>query len=111
MFLEVFSQRSHESVVTPEAWLSDLRELIGSESPTFKVRNLTFDGDVDSGGPYVGFLKWCPNVERFAVPSTYDLPECVKGMASTDRLDHEKAAALGLGADRPERILGTDAHR
>ncbi|KAF9311191.1 hypothetical protein BG003_007688 [Podila horticola] len=97
VFLEVFSQRSHESVVTPEAWLSDLRELIGSESPTFKVRNLTFDGDVDSGGPYVGFLKWCPNVERFAVPSTYDLPECVKGMASTIGSTMKKLQHLDLG--------------
>lgn len=81
VYLEVVNQLSEDPLEDTEVWLNEWRELTGSESLTFKVRDLTFDGDVGYGRLYIAFLQWCPHVEKLTVPSTYDIPHCIQKMA------------------------------
>ncbi|KAG0086400.1 hypothetical protein BGZ93_000134 [Podila epicladia] len=51
--------------------LAEMVELAGSESPSFRVRDLEINSGIKLGDPLFLLLGLCPNVERFTVPSSY----------------------------------------
>lgn len=55
-----------------EALLAELRELTGSETPSFKVKDLTIGPSLYRGSDlFAGFLRFCPNIERLSIPAVY----------------------------------------
>ncbi|KAF9315446.1 hypothetical protein BG003_002993 [Podila horticola] len=57
--------RTHENV------LAEMVELAGSESPSFKVRDLEINSGIMLGDPLFLLLRLCPDIERFTAPSSY----------------------------------------
>ncbi|KAG0025486.1 hypothetical protein BGZ81_007122 [Podila clonocystis] len=51
--------------------LAEIVELAGSESPSFKIRELEINSGIRLGDPLFLLLGLCPNIERFTVPSSY----------------------------------------
>ncbi|KAG0352586.1 hypothetical protein BG005_007999 [Podila minutissima] len=58
-------------VPTNGSILAEMAELAGSESPSFKVRDLEINSGIKLGDPLFLLLGLCPNVERFTAPSSY----------------------------------------
>ncbi|KAG0031504.1 hypothetical protein BGZ82_006951 [Podila clonocystis] len=69
---KLFSLDTKEFPPTPEALLAEVWEFTGSESPTFKVKDLTIGPSLYSGGDiFASFLRFCPNVERLNIQVLY----------------------------------------
>lgn len=71
----IFAKVHFESKELPsasEALLAEVRELTGSESPSFKVRNLTIGPSLYNGDDlFADFLRFCPNVEQIDIPVVF----------------------------------------
>ncbi|KAG0348383.1 hypothetical protein BG005_011563 [Podila minutissima] len=67
--LETIFAKTHfdtkEFPPTSEALMAEVRELTGSETPSFKVKDLTIGPSLYSGDDlFASFLRFCPNVVR-----------------------------------------------
>lgn len=74
--LETIFAKTHfdtkEFPPTSEALMAEVRELTGSETPSFKVKDLTIGPSLYSGDDlFASFLRFCPNVERLSIPVVY----------------------------------------
>lgn len=71
----IFAKMHFESKELPsasEALLAEVRELTGSESPSFKVKDLTIGPSLfNSDDLFADFLRFCPNVEQLDIPVVF----------------------------------------
>lgn len=88
-----------------DALLAEMVELAGSESPSFKVRDLEINSGIKLGDPLFLLLGLCPNIERFTAPSSYfwsriltdTVTEVVTELASRMRSTMKKLRYLDMG--------------